>query len=112
MPGGQQGHSRTDDDEVQVKPHQFGNESGIAFGLAVSPPVLNGDVLAIDIAEVAESLTECGDVRLIWSLWFRWDQDADAWDLRHLLCRSGERRNGQAESENDREPDPPHGHLV
>jgi len=39
----------------------------------VSPPVLDGDVLAIDIAEVAESSAERGDVGLIRGLGFRRD---------------------------------------
>jgi len=71
--GGQQSHARIDDDEIQVEPHQFSGESRIAFGLAVCPLVLDGDGLPIDIAEVAESSAERGDVGLIRGLGFRRD---------------------------------------
>src|SRR4029450_5175957 len=33
-------------------------------------------------------------------------------DLRHLLCLGGGRRKNEVESNNDREPDQPHGHLL
>src|SRR5207245_11034418 len=97
--GGQQSRPRTDNDEVQVKLHQFRGESRIAFGLAVSPPVLDSDVSPIDIAEVPEPLSECGDVRLIRGLWFRGNHDADAGHVPRLLRLCRERRKSQTECE-------------
>jgi hypothetical protein len=38
-------------------------------------------------------------------------RESDPPDLPSLLRLSDERRMEQAERENDREPDPPHGHL-
>jgi hypothetical protein len=39
------------------------------------------------------------------------DEYADSRRLRDLLCLYDERCESETKSENDREPDPPHGHL-
>ncbi len=39
-------------------------------------------------------------------------EDPDLGNFRRLLRLGSERRKNETESKNDREPDPPHGHLV
>src|SRR5262245_15813674 len=44
--------------------------------------------------------------------WLAWREHTDTRHFaRRLLRLAGERRKNEAESDNDREPDPPHGHL-
>ena len=103
---------RPDDHDIYLEADKFGDQLGITLGLAVSVSVLDGDVLALDVAEITETLPECRGVWLGWRGRFGWEQDSDPRHLPGLLSPRGERRKNNAESENDREPDQPHGHLV
>src|SRR4030095_4337691 len=76
---------------------------------------LKNEVLAFDITKRAQTLPEC-----LLSCLKRTRRGRGA-DVRHeppdpvhfcrLLCLGYGRRKSEAESENDREPDQPHGHL-
>ena len=76
----------------------------------MSVAVLDHDVPTIDIAEVAQSLSEAllprGEIggRVV-------SEIADPIDFARWLCLGRERREREAETDKDREPDPPHGHL-
>src|SRR5262249_2083063 len=68
--------------------------------------------LTFHIAQIAQALAEglkkTRDSRV--RLGSR-DEKAYTWDARRVLCLAGQRHKCQADSENDREPDPPHRHL-
>jgi len=86
---------------------------GVSFVIAKSVSVFDSDVLSLNVAEAAQSLTESCEVGLRGGRGFHRDENPDPRDVpRLLMSRSGERRNHEAGSENDREPDPPHRHLV
>ena len=71
-------------------------------------PLVNDKVSSFRVAELAQPLFERLEER-----WWNWSRSehADAQGFRCLLRLSGERRKSEADRENDREPDPPHGHL-
>ncbi len=62
----------------------------------MSVPVLDGDVLALDVAEITESLAEGRDIGLGRRRRFHGDDDADPWDLSSQLRLSGERSREDA----------------
>src|SRR4030095_16369906 len=71
--------------------------------------IFEDDAAPFDVAEVAESRS----ARFHASQRRRaGEEEADPWGAARALRFSGERRKRETESENDREPDPPHGHLV
>ena len=65
---------------------------------------------SLDVAQVAQALAEWPhEMGLKGSRGV--PEETDPVQLPRLLPLSGERRKCEAESENDREPDQPHGHL-
>jgi len=46
-------------EEVHRDPDKFGRQIGKAIHLEVRPTILNGDVLAVDVTEIAQPLEEC-----------------------------------------------------
>jgi hypothetical protein len=72
-------------------------------------PALQDDVLALHMSVFAQPLLERLD-EMRGGGGSAWDENANAGDFRRL--RDGrERRMSEANSENNREPDQPHGHL-
>jgi len=47
------------DDDVDLETYQLRGEAGKTLGFASGPPVLDGDVLALDVPAIAQSLAEC-----------------------------------------------------
>ena len=89
--------------------NQFGRESGELLGLPIGRSVFDYEVATLDVTEVTQFLEEglsqvggSGPVD---------HQVAYSSDLPRLLPLGGEGRKKEAESENDREPDQPYGHL-
>ncbi len=92
-------------------------EFGIAFGPTMSVSVLDGDVLALDVAEVEQPLPECRSVRLSRRCRFGREQDTDPRHSPRLLRRGGERRGEEAASQATEERTsvqrgPPPGRIV
>jgi hypothetical protein len=93
---------------VHLETDQFGRLLVGLVCFAPRPPVLDEDVLALDVTKLAEPLQKrLGRLRWAGGV----TQVANPIDFPCLLRLGGERRKSQAESENDREPDQPHGHL-
>jgi hypothetical protein len=90
------------------KADELGDETGDPIGPAVCESPLNAQVLAVDVAVLAEALPQ-GVVRLEP---VRPRKEPDSSDLFRLLRSGGKRRNDDADSENSREPDQPHGQLA
>ena len=83
------------DDEIDLEPNKFLRQFADPFGLSLRPPVLDGDVSTLHVAQVAKPLTEglgltcCQTVR----------EKTDAVDLPRLL-RAGGERHGQHQKGN------------
>ena len=103
------------DDDVDFDAHQIGRQLRKAVDSSLCPSALNDYVLALDIAERAQSLQEGVGVRRSRRRGRSWRENTYPRDLpRLILLRAGcstERRKCEAESEHDREPVQPHGHL-
>jgi hypothetical protein len=52
--GSQRGRRIRSDDDVRIQTHQLGGELGQSFDLAACEPILDSDVLALDVPELAE----------------------------------------------------------
>src|SRR5262249_51172140 len=91
--------------------NQFSGESRKAIELSLRPHLLNDNALSLHVPEIAQSLTERVDTAR--------DngsrpaaQESYPRDLSRLLRLGRKRRKKNAEKKNNREPDPPHEHLV
>jgi hypothetical protein len=97
-------------DHVKLQPNQLACEIGEPFSPAVGRAVLDHQVLPLDVPEFSEPLSECCEVGGVRR--YRHDlQHTDAVDLPRRLRLSDERCERQSDSEKDREPDQPNGHL-
>src|SRR5262249_32424254 len=47
------------DDDVDAESHQLSGEAGKTLRLASSPAILDGEVLALDVPAITQSLAEC-----------------------------------------------------
>src|SRR5262245_56466274 len=94
-------------DDINIERKQFGRKSGKPLELPLGVSVFNHDVAANDITKITQSLSE-GLVHVGQS-GQAVPQPAYSSDLGRLLGLTDERRKNEAE--NDREPDPAHGHL-
>jgi hypothetical protein len=56
--GGSHRLGRRGDDHVDVEAHELGGETGESVGVAVRVSGLEDDVLALEVAEVAQTLAE------------------------------------------------------
>jgi len=74
----------------------------------MSVSVFNGDVLALDIAEIVESLPERRDIWLGRGLRFYGDQDTNPLDFPRLLRLGRERRVEKAEGHTGNKASPVH----
>src|SRR5262249_58321410 len=108
--GGGDGDCDIGDNGVGVETDQLSSQRGQAVDPPELVPPVDHEILSLDVAKVPKPLTE----GLRWGRVGRIEvhQYPDARELSRLLLRRGnERRDGEPESENDREPDPPHAHL-
>ena len=97
-------------DDVDLETDQLGCKMSESFSPHLSGGEDEGDVLPLDIAELAQPSTEClPEMRTLGDRGGR--KDTDPRDFSRRLRLGGERHKNEAESENDREPDQPHGHL-
>src|SRR5206468_2966743 len=97
------------DDDIDLEPNKFLRQFAHPFWFPLRPPVLDGDVPTLHVAQVAKPLPKSfGGFR---KRGRTVPQKTDAVDLRRLLRMRGEWRKNETDSENDREPDQPHGHL-
>src|SRR4030095_11794184 len=80
------------------------------ISLALGPSVFDDDVLAFDVAEVAQTRPQSLQAFCLRGGRIR-GAPSEPIDLAGRLGHGEERRNGETEREHDREPDPPHGHL-
>src|SRR5262249_28159254 len=69
---------------------------------------LDDDVAPLDVAELTQPLAKGLRKRAIRG---KRREISDPVHLCRRLRLDGKRRNGEVENENNREPDPPHGHL-
>ena len=96
-------------DEIEFETHEPGGKARQPRELSLSEPILDDDVLSLDITEIAQSLAEG---RVAWRVGSS-RQIADAREpLSRRLRLARDRRKKQAERKSDREPNPPHGHLA
>ena len=58
MLGGQSGRRARGHDDIDVEPYQFGRELSERIELSLGIAIINDEVTALDVAEVAQSLTE------------------------------------------------------
>jgi hypothetical protein len=94
-----------------VTMEQFGREIRQSLKLALRKPVLDGDAPSLNPTEVTQSLSERFEKALGIGQRSR-TKEPNPVSFPLLLTVGPERRKDEAENENDREPDPPHGHLV
>src|SRR5262249_17330150 len=90
------------DNQINVQPDQFRDEIRVPFSLALGEPVLDGDILVSDPAEVAQALFERLDVRR-GGRRGPTPQIPDLGDLLRLLRLGGERRSEEAASDHAKE---------
>src|SRR6516162_2364795 len=80
-----------------------------AIDLPLCEAIFNGDIPPLDESLLIQPLAKCGhDARRISRAPLA--EVANHWHA-HVLRLTGERREYQAEHENDRKTDPPHRHL-
>src|SRR5215510_12568899 len=91
-----------------VTAEQFGREVRQPLNLALCKSVFDGDVLSLKPTELAQPLSERFEKALGRGRSSR-AKKAYPVDRPRLLCYGNERRKREAESENDREPNQPHG---
>jgi hypothetical protein len=97
------------DNDIDAGAHEVYREVAIEFGLSRRPAPLDDDRLTLRISEVAQTPSECFGTCSLRSPWM---EHAYSMHLPCLLRLGTERRKREAESKNDRAPDPPHEHLV
>jgi len=98
-------------DYVYREANQFGRQYRQTLALALGVSVLDENAGPRRPAEVPEAAFERVPLAKIAGRRVARPKYADAWDLRRLLRLDSERHKNEAQNENDREPDPPHGHL-
>ena len=77
------------DDDIDLEPDEFLRQFAHSFWLPLRPPVLDGDVPTLHVAQVAKPLAKSfGGIRIHGRTV---PQKTDAVDLRCLLCMRGER---------------------
>jgi len=99
------------DNDVDLETNEFGDECREAICFSFRPQFLDDNVFSFDVPKLAQSLTKCIGAGRV-SGGRPTAEKSYPGNLRRLLRLHGERRKSEAESENDREPDQPHGHLV
>src|SRR5262249_56358851 len=107
--GGAYGHN-----PVDGEPDQLGRQVREPFILPLRPTVFNDEVLAFDIAEVAQPLPEGIDRRVVIRAGKARTEPPDPVHFPHWLCGSDERCHEQTQGEHhdDRDGTAPHGRLL
>src|SRR5215467_9618532 len=96
-------------DHVHFGRHKVGDQFSPPIGPRFGPTILDGQSFSLGIAEVTQTFTQRQE-RGGLLLGCTGHEETDARDFR-LLSLSSKRRKTEAERENDREPNHPHGHL-
>ena len=100
----------THDYDVHVEPDEVGHELWQPLGPAIREAMVDDEVLPHPVPALSEPIFQSTNQRE-YILSRRYPRHPDAVHSPRLLRFRGERRKREAESENDREPDQPHGHL-
>src|SRR5215470_986318 len=95
-------------DDIHVQADHLRREAGKPIGPSFSVPELNDEILALGVAQLAQSLFK--GLKYPCRARITGRQYSDPGNFRRLSFNS-ERREHKAESKHDREPDQPHGHL-
>src|SRR5215831_6091803 len=95
-------------DDIHVQADHLRREAGKPIGPSLSVPELNDEILALGVAQLAQSLFK--GLKYPCRARITGRQYADPGNFRRLSFNS-ERRENETDSENDRKPDPPHTHL-
>jgi len=83
----------------------------MSAALMITGSLVDDRIPPFDVAQAAKTLTERFERRRVARC--SWREHPNAPHLARLLLGPGdERRKNEAERENDREPDQPHGHLA
>src|SRR5206468_11040269 len=96
---------------VRLEPGQLARERGEPVVLSLRVAVRDDQILPRHPATLTERLLERLNLNLLVRCEAAPVQEPDPIDLTCLLRVGGGRRGEEAASENDREPDQPHGHL-
>src|SRR5262249_41671918 len=102
-------------DEIHVRPHELCGEGGKLRSRSLRPPLLDGDVLTVNVAMLVQRLTEDRQERCARRGWgHREGTDTVDPSCIILLSPGGERRREQAQDEHHDAPDSatPHRHLL
>jgi hypothetical protein len=97
---------------MHLEPDQLGDQLSVKLRLAVSVSVLDGDILAIDVAEVVQPQPECRSVRLSQRCRLGREQDTDPRHSPRLLRLSTERRGKEAASDSRQDEGPTLHHSI
>src|SRR5262249_52042313 len=108
--GGARGERTSGHDHVDLQTRERDRESTEAIRVSVCITEIEDDGLALHVAQLAKTLTKCLDANRVGGRRAP-NQNANSGNLLRLL-RSSREWPKQVESDNDRESDPPHGHLV
>jgi len=92
-------------EDVDLEPDELGGERREAIGPALSPALLEGNVLTYDVTQSAQPLPKRSGVRRGDAGRIR-PQDTDTGNLSPLLPLYRKRRK-KVDTKDDREPDPP-----
>src|SRR2546426_2390400 len=101
---------RRDHDDVYLEPDQLGQETREKFGPPLRPAIVDSDLLALHVAQLAEALAERIEEMPVHRVRACLEKSHPI-EFPRLLGLGRERHRDEADSENDREPDQPHGHL-
>jgi hypothetical protein len=94
--------------DVRLESDALGGEGGKPSEAAISREELDDEIASLCVAEVAQALEEGAIMRGRRCI----SEVTEPWNRWQLLRVARARRENEAESENDREPDQPHEHLV
>src|SRR6266545_2751073 len=108
--GGLRGWRSHRKDDVYLQADQLGRELRESLVLSLRPSVLNSDVPIFYVAKLSQPLAE-GVLESRSSRGRASGEITYPGHFRGLLCLASKRRSEEDESDNDREPDPPHGYL-
>jgi len=94
-------------DHIDLEPNEFSRKGGKAFDIVAVISTLDDDVLAVDVAELAQPLEECApDMPGLWARHRSATEYADSKDLRLQLRLGDHRRGKEAARDNFKECSP------
>jgi hypothetical protein len=98
--GGQRSRRASRQEDLHLETDQFSGELGETIVPSLSPPVLDKDILPLDVAEVTKTLAECID-EMAFKRKGRVPKVADPWDLLPLLGLSHSPTHGECDTESN-----------